>query len=160
MRHVRIRGLQFSCYKCAYKFKAVCYFHEHLQLHDKPQRYQTYFPIGHYLYNTILENFIFGICIQSSPDKTVCLAISSQILTVDNPIDPPIPLNSFVLLANIQPLPLCAVYRVILNSVITRLGYIMQHFDCWCALRPRENGRHFADAMLKFMSLSKQIWFF
>ena len=47
----------------------------------------------------------------------------------------------------------CMQYRVMLNSFISRIGYIIQQCDCWCTSRPRQNGRHFADAMLKFIFL-------
>ena len=168
MRHVEICGLTFSCHKYTYKFKPACYLREGLRLHDNLDRHQCYFPIERHLLNTRLGNIIFGICIQPSPVNTVCLAISSQILTVDNLIDPPIPdsetLSIFVLsefnLYSTSAIMCCMQHRVILSGIITRLGYIMQHSDCLCTLRPRQNGRHFADAMLKWTFLNKEVWLF
>ena len=48
----------------------------------------------------------------------------------------------------------------LLNSVMTRLSYIMQHSDCWCTLRQKQNGCHFANAMLKFIFLNKKVYLF
>ena len=37
-----------SCHKCACKFRAALYLREHLQLHENPERCQTFFAIGHH----------------------------------------------------------------------------------------------------------------
>ena len=49
----------------------------------------------------------------------------------------------------------CMQYRVMLNNVITRLGYIMQHSD-WCTLRPRDKMTAILqDAVRKFIFLNR-----
>ena len=48
----------------------------------------------------------------------------------------------------------------LLNSVITRFGYIMQHYDYWCTLRPKHIGCHFADAMLELIFLNKEVFLY
>ena len=106
-----------------------------------PRETESYFPIRHHLLNTRLGNMkIFGFLhLVESRYKMGCLAISSQILAVDNPMDPPTPegetLSIFVLsnpdsnfmgstwgppgadrtvLAYVLPLPLCAVCNIVL----------------------------------------------
>ena len=131
--------------------------------HSRKMPDSSYLSIGHHLLNARLGTIrIFGNCIQSSTAlrRSVGQFLSkywqqptywthhSRIPAVEN-------LDIFVLstfgLYSTSVIVHCMQYRVMLNSVIMRLVYIMRHSDCWCTLRPRQNSRHFADAMLIYM---------